>query len=102
MKTVNKDFLKLIADIYDMEYVDFSLNGLTIKEIFVIIPLITLGNSLGGMLVPTIKLIFENHKYAKQYRGKYVLSSILHTFTSTGAELSVSSNITLKKMNLKV
>ena len=49
-----------------------------------------------------IKLIFENHKYAKQYRGKYVLSSILHTFTSTGAELSVSSNITLKKMNLKV
>lgn len=28
MKTVNKDFLKLIADIYDMEYVDFSLNGL--------------------------------------------------------------------------
>ena len=50
-------FEHCIADIFY-----FSLNGLTIKEILVIIPLITLGNSLGGMLVPTIKLIFEKDK----------------------------------------
>lgn len=45
-------------------------------------------------------LIFQDSNYTNQYTGNYVLSSIVHHFTSSGTEFSVVSEATIKKITV--
>ena len=47
-------------------------------------------------------IIFEDSNYTREYTGNYVLSSISHTFNSSGTEFSVVTDISIKKTTLEI
>jgi hypothetical protein len=43
------------------------------------------------------QILFEDTKYADEYKGKYILSYVKHIFLNTGKDFCVNTNVTYKR-----
>lgn len=96
-KKRNKNFARIQTNRTENNYLPTTYASQT-KALSTVIN-VDIGNCLITQLDPTkrIKVVFENTKYAKKYKGNYILSRVEYDFIKDGEDFMVAATATLKR-----